>query len=97
MVPDSIFDRSSTSFTSRSSKSVFDVMICLYSSISSFRSVFISRLEKPMMALSGVRISWLMLARKADLSLSDSSARSLASLSSLSSFLVGVTLRRKPV
>ena len=54
-------------------------------------------MKKPMMALSGVRISWLMLARKADLSLSDSSARSLASLSSLSSFLVGVTLRRKPV
>ena len=30
--------------------------------------------EKPTMALSGVRISWLMLARNADLSMSDSSA-----------------------
>ena len=30
--------------------------------------------EKPTMALSGVRISWLMLARKADLSWSEVSA-----------------------
>lgn len=97
MVPDSIFDRSSTSFTSRSSKSVFDVMICLYSSISSFWSVFISRLEKPMMALSGVRISWLMLARKADLSLSDFFGALLGVAQLFEQFLVGVTLRRKPV
>ena len=33
---------------------------------------------KPTMAFKGVRISWLILARNADLSLSDSSAFSLA-------------------
>ena len=38
--------------------------------------------EKPTMALSGVRISWLMLARKADLSWSEVSAFSLATISS---------------
>jgi len=37
--------------------------------------------EKPTMALSGVRISWLMLARNADLSMSDSSALSRATTS----------------
>jgi hypothetical protein len=36
-----------------------------------------SILEKPTIALSGVRISWLILARKADFSRSDSSAFSL--------------------
>ena len=40
--------------------------------------------EKPTMALSGVRISWLMLARKADLRRSLTSALFLASISRFS-------------
>ena len=52
----------------------------MYSRRSPMSSVSASRFENPTMAFRGVRISWLMLARKADLSLSLTSALFLASI-----------------
>ncbi len=49
--------------------------------------------EKPMMAFSGVRISWLILARKSDLARLARSARCLASVSSSSAFFHWVMSR----
>ena len=49
-----------------------------------------------MMALRGVRISWLILARKADFRRLDSSAFSLASLNSFSIFFRSVISTEEP-
>ena len=70
------------SFSSVSSISELLTTMAQYSARSSCESssLCISE-EKPTMALSGVRISWLMLARNADLSMSDSSAFSRATTS----------------
>ncbi len=57
-------------------------MIWTYSSFSSSSSVTINKSEKPTIAFNGVRISWLIFARKADFNLSDCSARLLAFSSS---------------
>jgi len=48
------------------------------------------------MAFRGVRISWLILARKADLSRLDSSARSLADISSSSILFLSVITKDEP-
>ena len=72
-------------------------MICAYSSFSSGSSASSRMLEKPTMAFRGVRISWLILARKADFKRLLSSARSLASSNSSSIFLRWVIATDEPI
>ena len=71
---DSILAVSSTSPISFSSRSLLTLMVSTKRACFSGSFVLGRRREKPTMALSGVRISWLMLARKAILRRSDSSA-----------------------
>ena len=59
-------------------------------------SVAVSRLENPTMAFKGVRISWLILARNADFSRSDSWAFSRARISASSCLLRSVISKREP-
>ena len=95
MIPDSIFDRSRMSLINRSSKSLLVSIIFQYSAFSAGSSQSTSNSENPIIEFSGVRISWLMLARKADLSRSESSARSFISFSSwaiLSHFVLLYTM-----
>ena len=80
-VPASIFDKSRISDMSCSSNLLFSSMMVTYWCFSSASSASSSRLEKPTIALSGVRISWLIFARKADFNRSASSAFSLAPIS----------------
>ena len=80
-VPASIFDKSRISEISWSNSLLLSSMIVMYWCFSSWSSASSSILEKPIIALSGVRISWLMLARKADFKRSASSALSLALIS----------------
>ncbi len=56
----------------------------------------ISRSARPITPFIGVRISWLMVARKADLARSAANAVSLAASSSLSASLYAVMLRAVP-
>ena len=83
--PDSMRARSSTSEMICSSRVLLRRMMSVYSRRVSCLLSSVSSSENPTMAFSGVRISWLMLARNADLSLLDSSARFFASRSSFSS------------
>ena len=85
-VPASILEISKMSEIRLSSSSLFSSTRDMYDSRSS-SSASASRLEKPTIAFSGVRISWLMFARNADFSLSDSSAFSFAKISSSSTCL----------
>ena len=88
--PLSILERSSTSFISFSSACEFSLMMslkCAFSLASSSSLLLASSPENPTMAFSGVLISWLMFARKADFILLDSSALSLAISSSLLLFI----------
>ena len=83
--PVSMRDKSSTSLIRLSNASEFCLIISLKCAFSSEESVIwslVNKLEKPTMELRGVRISWLMLARKADFILLDSSALSLAIINS---------------
>ena len=66
------------------------------SSRSCSSSVEVSKLEKPTIAFNGVRISWLMLARNADFSRSDSKAFSLAAISAFSCLLRSVISSSEP-
>ena len=68
-----------------------------YSCFSCSSSVEASIPEKPTIAFSGVRISWLILARKADFRRLDSSARSSAVVSSNSIFLRLVMTCEEPI
>ena len=52
--------------------------------------------EKPMMALSGVRSSWLIIARKSDLARLAPSASSFARFSSVSARMRSVTSKKMP-
>ena len=63
----------------------------------SYHSQFTISSEKPTMAFNGVRISWLMLARKADLRRSESSAFSFSSFNSWAIFSHLVLLNLIPV
>ena len=85
-VPASILERSKMSLISWRSKLLLSSMICIYSCLasSSSSSVEAKIPEKPTMAFRGVRISWLIFAKKADFNLLDSSALSLASISASS-------------
>ena len=69
----SIFDKSSMSLINCSSNVLLLSMILIYSCFSCSSSAVARMFEKPMIAFSGVRISWLILARKADFSRLDSS------------------------
>ena len=80
-LPDSIFEMFITSSTMRSSFWLFSCIRLISSFRSSAPSTSGSTLVKPMMAFSGVRISWLMLAMKADFRRSLSSALLRASIS----------------
>ena len=90
IMPASIFDisRMSLMLVSRFSPADFMVFTNSFSSAPSF--LLDNRSEKPMMAFMGVRISWLILARKASFNLPDSSAFSVACsavlLASINSF-----------
>ena len=95
-VPASIFERSRMSPISCRSRALLFSMIEMYSRFSCSSSVSARIPENPTMALSGVRISWLMLARKADLRRFDSSARSRAERRSCSSCLRGVMMSDDP-
>ena len=96
MVPASIFERSRMSLISCKSRVLLFSMMLTYSRFSSSSSVEASIPEKPTIALSGVRISWLMLARKADLSRLDSSARFLAEIKSFSMLFRSVMVSEEP-
>ena len=95
-MPASIFDKSSMSLINCSSNVLLLSMILIYSCFSCSSSAVARMFEKPMIAFSGVRISWLILARKADFSRLDSSARSLAESSSSSIFFRSVMTREDP-
>ena len=62
--PDSTFEKSSTSFISDIRASLLLFILIRKSSCSSFSLVSSSNSTKPIMPLSGVRISWLIVARK---------------------------------
>ena len=64
------------------STSPLERMMRMYSCFSVGAGSSMSSSENPMMAFSGVRSSWLMLARKSDFMRSDSSARTRAFSSS---------------
>ena len=71
-------------------------MILMNSSRSCSSSVAVSRLENPTIAFNGVRISWLILARNADFSRSDSKAFSLAVINAFSCLLRSVINSSEP-
>ena len=96
-VPASIFEMSRISFISCSNNSELTSMMSMNCCFSSSVSTSPMSLAKPTMALSGVRISWLMLARKADLRRSDSSARIRASTISSSAFFMSVMSHETPM
>ena len=81
MGPWFMFDASMMSSMRRNSMSQLLRMMRMNSRRSSGASMICSRSLKPTMAFSGVRISWVMLARKTLFSLPDSSARRLSSFS----------------
>lgn len=78
------------SLTSCNSNWLLVSMILMNSLRSVSFSVAVSRLENPTMAFKGVRISWLILARNADFSRSDSWAFSRARISASSCLLRSV-------
>src|SRR5688572_6987134 len=80
----STLDRSRMSLTRCSRLSPARRKICTYLSCSAEREVFASRSAMPMIAFIGVRISWLMLARKSDLVWLALSAAALACCNSAS-------------
>ena len=96
IVPVSIFDRSRISLINWRSKSLLFSMIWMYSSFSLSSSTVASSFEKPTIAFSGVRISWLILARNTDLRRLDSSACSFVSINSCSICLRLVIICREP-
>ncbi len=85
--PASIFEISMMSVMICRSCLLLELMISInVSFLSSEKFLFFSRFANPRIAFMGVRISWLMLARKEDFNLSLSSAFSLALTSS--SFII---------
>lgn len=75
LCPASIFERSRMSLISCKSSVLFSMILTWARLVSPLLPSVAEYSEKPTIALSVVRISWLMLARKADLSQLDSSAR----------------------
>ena len=95
-VPASILDKSKISFINWSSNALLFSMISAYSCFSSNTSVSARILEKPTIAFSGVRISWLILAKKADLRRLDSSALFFASSNSRSTSFRSEIIKEEP-
>ena len=97
-LPASILEKSRMSLTITSKESADDLTNCRYSRCSSESAVPKAISVMPMMPFIGVRISWLMLARKSLLLRLADSAASLASVSCVSSILWAVTsVRRQTV
>ena len=94
--PASKADKSRMSLKRFSSKPEFFSIISAYWDCSSLSPDSMISFEKPTIAFKGVRISWLILARKEDFSLSASSALTLASISSFSVFLISVISHPTP-
>ena len=95
-MPASILDKSRISLISCNNKVLLLSMMLTYSCFSSSSWVEANMPEKPTMALRGVRISWLIFARKADFRRFDSSARFLAFTSSCSIFFRSVMTSEEP-
>ena len=96
-VPASIFEMSRMSPISCRSRLELVSMMSMNCCFSSSVSASPISLAKPTMALSGVRISWLILARNAVLSRSDSSARIRASMTLSSAFFCSVMSHDTPI
>ena len=96
IVPASILERSRMSLISCNNKVLLLSIMLTYSCFSSSASVEARIPENPTMALRGVRISWLILARKADFRRLDSSARFLAETKSVSIFFRSVITNEEP-
>ena len=96
-VPASIFERSRMSPTSCNSKALLFLMMLRYSFFSSSSCASASSSEKPTIAFSGVRISWLILARNALLSVLLRSASSLAMRRDSSICFWAVMTRAEPI
>ena len=82
--PASIFDRSSTSLMTASSALLATLILATKDDCSSFSPVCPSRYDSPMTTFIGVRISWLMFARKSLLAQFACSALRVASRSEIS-------------
>ncbi|MPN26751.1 hypothetical protein SDC9_174176 [bioreactor metagenome] len=91
-LPASIFDRSSTALMMSSRWLPAASSLSRRSLCSGLRPPRRIRCAMPVMALSGVRISWLMLARKALFAWLAASAASLATLSSCARFFSVMSL-----
>ena len=89
--PASICERSKISFTSRNNRSLFSEIISVYIFFSSSLVAVAIRPENPTIAFNGVRTSWLILAIKADLSLSAEIAFSLSTSNNRCIFRSSVT------
>jgi len=90
-LPASIFEKSRMSSMIPSNAFPDVLALCAYSSCTGVSLVLSKRSVKPITPLSGVRISWLMLARNSDLVLF---AFSALSFSRLSSFLFWIWIWR---
>ena len=95
-LPDSIFEISRISSINCNRNSLLDSIIFRYSCFSSSVSAWAIKVEKPTIAFKGVRISWLILAIKADFIRLLSSARRFA-CTSASWRLSTVISRRIPI
>ena len=95
IVPASILERSRISSISCNNKILLLEIIFTNSCFSSSSSVWQTISENPTIAFSGVRISWLILARKADFSRLDSSAFSFASCNILFIFSFSVMFSKR--
>jgi len=82
--PLSTLEKSRISFMIDNSESPLHLIVSKLLRCSGFSSVSRMRSAKPIMAFMGVRISWLILARKSDFALAADSAISFAFLSSSS-------------
>ena len=79
ILPDSILEKSRISLMIFNSASADDLTRLMYSRCSALSSVSSAKVVMPMMPFIGVRISWLMLAKKSLLTCAARSAASLAS------------------
>ena len=84
-MPASIFEKSRMSLITSSSASPELAAVCAYSRCCGARSVASSSSVIPITPLSGVRISWLMLARNSDFEREASTASASARRRSLTS------------
>ncbi|CCY49670.1 unknown [Bacteroides sp. CAG:189] len=98
IVPDSIRDKSRISLINASNRLQFLLMVAINCATSSSVKALVSlnKSEKPTIAFNGVRISWLILAKNADFSLSACNALSRAIVNSSSVVLYRWILWQTP-